>query len=350
MMPSRDINLSIVIAVYKVEPYLIQCIESVLNQDYPFFELILVDDGSPDRCPAICDEYAAKDNRIKVIHQANQGVVAARWNGILAASGEYISLIDGDDWVEPDMYRHMIDLAKGNMADLVIVGYQKEKVNETAQQRNALDSGLYKNQAMDIIYRKALYCGKYYEPGIIPALWNKIIKRDLFFSEFKPSENIIRLGEDASVTYPMIAKSESVVIDNAFHPYHYRVIDGSMSNSFDELFFDRAIALLKGLKTNLAINERMQSGLKYYGLFISQIGIMTLFSRNNTKRFNQRVNILKQYHAQYKAIGITEGIDWDGFDSKSKSILQPFVNNHLWLMILRLYYHKGLKRLFQIFG
>lgn len=339
-MPSGTTNLSIIIAIYKVEAYLAQCIESVLKQDYPFFELILVDDGSPDRCPAICDEYAGKDNRIKVIHQANQGVVSARWNGILASSGEYISLIDGDDWVEPDMYGHMMELVKQNAADMAVVGYQVEESQKTTLGRNSIDSGIYTDDEIEYIYLKALYIDHFYLSGIIPAFWNKIIRRDLFFDNFKPAASVIRLGEDAAVTYPMIARSKTIVIDNEVHPYHYRILASSMSRSFDELYFDRTLALLKGLYENLSTNGIMQSRLKYYGLFLSQIGIVTLFSRSNKKNFKQKFDILKQYSDQYRTLGITDEIDWNGFDRDSKALFQPFISNELYLMILRLYRNK----------
>ena len=96
--------LSVIIPVYKVEQYLCRCIDSVLAQTYTDLEIILVDDGSPDGSGAICDEYAAKDSRIKVIHQKNAGVSAARNAGMDLASGEYLAFIDSDDFIEPEMF------------------------------------------------------------------------------------------------------------------------------------------------------------------------------------------------------------------------------------------------------
>ena len=344
-MPSQTIDLSIIVAIYKVEPYLRQCIESVLKQDYPSFELILVDDGSPDRCPSICEEYAAKDSRIKVIHQNNQGAVSARWNGVLASSGEFISLIDGDDWAEPNMYGHMMDLAKQNQADMVITGYQEDEEDGGklgVQKKNAIASGVYTDDTLDLIHEKAIYNGRYYEPGIVPSLWNKIIRRDLFFDDYKPALSMIRMGDDAAVTYPMLARSKIVVVDNEFHPYHYRIRRGSLTRSFDEQYFDRAISLLAELKENLTLNCLMQSGVKYYGLFITQLGISSLFSRTryNSISIREKYEVLKRYSDQYRAIGMTDGINWDGFSKESKMILQPFISNELWLMILRLYQNK----------
>lgn len=98
--------ISVVVPIYKIDRYLGVCIESVLNQTYTNLEIILVDDGSPDRCPEICDLYAKKDTRIKVIHKRNGGLVSARKAGILSATGKYIGYVDGDDWIGPGFITH----------------------------------------------------------------------------------------------------------------------------------------------------------------------------------------------------------------------------------------------------
>lgn len=116
-------ELSIIVPIYKVEKYLHRCVDSILNQTFQDFELILIDDGSPDNCGAICDEYAARDSRIKVIHQANAGVSAARNAGLDIASGTYLGFVDSDDWIEPEMYATMIATAKEKQVDVVVCGF-----------------------------------------------------------------------------------------------------------------------------------------------------------------------------------------------------------------------------------
>ena len=117
-------ELSIIVPIYKVEKYLPKCIESILNQSFTDFELILVDDGSPDYCGLICDEYAGKDSRVKVIHQNNQGVSAARNAALDVAAGRYLGFVDADDWIEKDMYQTMLQTAFASRADVVICGIQ----------------------------------------------------------------------------------------------------------------------------------------------------------------------------------------------------------------------------------
>lgn len=100
--------ISVIVPVYKVAPYLRQCVDSIINQSFDDLEILLIDDGSPDQCGEICDEYAAKDSRVRVFHTENKGLSAARNLGLQKATGEYIGFIDSDDWIEPDMYEVLL--------------------------------------------------------------------------------------------------------------------------------------------------------------------------------------------------------------------------------------------------
>ena len=106
-MCGRIPKISIIIPVYKVENYLERCVQSVLKQTYPNLEIILVDDGSPDNCGTICDNYANENSNVSVIHQKNQGLSAARNNGMKAANGDFFGFVDSDDIIEPDMYERL---------------------------------------------------------------------------------------------------------------------------------------------------------------------------------------------------------------------------------------------------
>ena len=105
-------KISVIVPVYEVEPYLRKCLDSVVNQTYQNLEIILVDDGSPDKCPAICDEYAARDERIQVIHKENGGVASARNAGLERVTGDYIGWVDSDDWIETDMFEYLLENAE----------------------------------------------------------------------------------------------------------------------------------------------------------------------------------------------------------------------------------------------
>ena len=118
-----DKLLSIIVPVYKAEKHLDRCVESILSQTYGNIELVLVDDGSPDACPAMCDSWAKRDWRVRVIHKKNNGASSARNAGLDMASGEYIGFVDADDFVEPDMYETLMKNALENNADRSGCGY-----------------------------------------------------------------------------------------------------------------------------------------------------------------------------------------------------------------------------------
>ena len=152
-------RLSIVVPVYKVEKYLSKCIDSILSQTFTDFELILVDDGSPDHCGEICDKYADKDERIKVIHQKNKGVSAARNAALDLAEGTYLGFVDSDDWIEPDMFQSMVEFADEKKADIVICG-----VNYCEDSGSFIRRGLIGNDEFD---REKLLINLYGTPNPI---------------------------------------------------------------------------------------------------------------------------------------------------------------------------------------
>lgn len=164
-------ELSIIVPVYKVEKYLPKCIDSILAQTFRDFELILIDDGSPDNCGAICDEYAARDSRIKVIHQENAGVSAARNAGLDIATGTYLGFVDSDDWIESEMYETMIATAKEKQVDVVVCGFRIFK-----------DDGSYigrSNACEGIFTSEQLHASIYTVPNPLDGVcWNKLFLRE----------------------------------------------------------------------------------------------------------------------------------------------------------------------------
>ena len=177
--------ISVIVPVYKVEPYLRRCVDSILAQSYTNLEIILVDDGSPDNCPAICDEYAAKDDRVRVIHKPNGGLSDARNAGLDIATGEWLSFIDSDDWIESSMYEILIKNANKHDAQISIGGVLDELMTEygiivrkttagesiTTESREKLDAIrhflTHSWSAWDKIYRREVFDGIRYPVGEI---------------------------------------------------------------------------------------------------------------------------------------------------------------------------------------
>lgn len=192
--------ISIIVPVYKVELYLKRCIDSILVQSFSDFELILIDDGSPDRCPAICDEYALKDNRIRVIHQANGGLSAARNAGIdwaiTNSNSEWLNFIDSDDWVHPKYLEVLYSAANNNYVDASACEIAHTEGKNTYVNEDDLSSQIL---STEIYYVK--HCGNF---TMVPA---KLYKKTLFFDIRYP---IGKLNEDALTTHKVLFKSENI--------------------------------------------------------------------------------------------------------------------------------------------
>lgn len=213
-------KLSIIVPVYQVEAYIDECITSILNQTFRDFELILVDDGSLDRCPAICDVYAQKDSRIRVIHQKNQGLSAARNTGLQEARGDYIGFVDSDDFIEASMYEKLLDNLEREKADISVCGRYKVWDDKKIQEQK---SNVYKvmdsTQALALMNTNVL---GYFDV----AAWDKIYKRSCFKGIEFPEG---KLCEDWFVMYKLFFNARRIVYDS-IPLYNYRQRTGSITH------------------------------------------------------------------------------------------------------------------------
>jgi len=228
-MPSmaKQPLVSVVVPVYGIERYVGQCVESLLKQTYRNLDIVLVDDGSPDKCGEICDLYARKDSRVRVVHQPNGGLVSARKAGLRLAAGEYVSCVDGDDWVAPGFVDALCAAAVETRADAVCAGQTRDLFSKSASFANALPCGVYEGSALHALWRSMLSHGDFYHPGISTYVWNKLFRREVLAAPQFAVDDRISMAEDGAVTYPTLLESSRVtVIDNA--DYHYRQREDSM--------------------------------------------------------------------------------------------------------------------------
>ena len=169
--------ISIVVPIYNVSEYLEKCIESLIKQTYENIEIILVDDGSTDGCETICDTFSQKDSRIRVIHQENSGLTVTRRNGVNRASGYFVGFVDGDDWVEPNMYEKLYTYMMRYDVDIVTSrGYREyEGVYEKPVLGDNIESGKY---IVDKYILERSIAGSGHDERINGAVWNKLFKRE----------------------------------------------------------------------------------------------------------------------------------------------------------------------------
>ena len=226
-------KVSIVVPVYNAEKYLSKCLDSIIAQTYTYWEAILVDDGSPDNCGKICDEYASKDNRFKVIHQPNGGVSVARQTGLDNATGDYIIHCDPDDWIEPTMLEEMLNYSISQDADMVICDIIEEQASGPR----------YFSQHFDIPISAKDVQGLIINNWIFGSLWNKLVKASCIKkTTFSPSN--ISYCEDTLFNVKVLNQDIKVVhLAKAF--YHYNQTNtGSICHSYNaSTILSRGVAI-----------------------------------------------------------------------------------------------------------
>lgn len=219
--------ISVIVPIYMIDRYVGICIESILNQTYRNLEILLVDDGSKDRCPEICDLYASKDGRVRVIHKSNGGLVSARKAGLQQSNGVYITYVDGDDWIGPGFIDGLYTAAETTGADMVCAGQTRDLFSKSACFTNRVEPGVYEGKRLRELWENMASCGAFYRPGISTYVWNKLFRREILSEAQNRVDERISIGEDGAVTYPALLMCGKVaVIDNV--AYHYRQREDSM--------------------------------------------------------------------------------------------------------------------------
>lgn len=212
--------ISIIVPIYKVEPYLRKCLESIIGQTYCHLEIILVDDGSPDSCGEICDEYAAKDERITVIHQENTGLPAARNAGLDIANGDYIMFVDSDDWIEKETCACLIAIAQQHGADMVCFGYNEIGLSGNINRWFYNEPGEIEKKEMIRLIISGTAC-------ISDVCWNKLYSRKLFENIRFP---VGKMHEDFGTTYRLVHLAQKIYVSDSVL-YNYVRNKGSISIS-----------------------------------------------------------------------------------------------------------------------
>ena len=233
-MEKRDILISIVIPLYNAERYIADCLNSIVKQATQKIEVVVVDDGSTDESPAIADKFAHEYAFVKVIHQKNGGVIAARKNGIRHSRGAYIFSMDSDDWLGDT---HLADICREIercYPDVVLTGYTDycDGVENIFFQN--IPEGVYgKEKIKTWVIPQILSVGPFFTYGIYPTYWTSCIRRELLLAAVEQVPETFSLGEDIAVTYPCFLAAESISVTN-LTGYYYRMVQTSITKSYNE--------------------------------------------------------------------------------------------------------------------
>lgn len=284
-----DNLISIIVPIYKVEPYLRQCVDSIINQTYKNLEIILVDDGSPDGCPQICDDYAAKDTRVKVIHKENGGLSSARNAGLDIAKGDYIAFVDSDDWVEKEMYEHLMSLVIKYNVDVAtcavnsVVGTKNTKCKPVEQTENVYKS----NDLFDKLFIDAY--------NVKSEVWNKVYSRQIIGDlRFKVGQ----IYEDLYFDRILFSKNCLVAVSN-YPLYNYRVNREGSTNSF---FKNNRFAIFDELDDYIAMfqQQRRNELVELYESYAAEFAVTFYHQASNLNTSKEMkkeiINYFKRYY------------------------------------------------------
>lgn len=275
--------ISVIVPVYKVEKYLDKCIQSIVDQTYKNIELILVDDGSPDRCGKMCDEWATRDSRITVIHKQNGGLSDARNFGIDIAKGELLAFIDSDDYIEKNYLENLYKLLVDNRADI-------STCKPSVFFENEINSHLYeilRNDDVVVLSSKEALIEMLYERNLTNSAWGKLYKKELFKDIRYPKG---KLYEDMFTTYKLIMKSNRVACSSA-KLYNYLIrknsILGTINPNKQKDMLDAANEILDYVENS--VPSALEAAK--YKLFMVSMTILVQCDLFN-KKHNKIINLL----------------------------------------------------------
>lgn len=284
-----DPIISIIVPIYNVGKYLPRCIESILNQTFNNFELILVNDGSTDNSGVVCDDYEKKDTRIKIVHKSNGGVSSARNAGLYVAKGEYIGFVDPDDYIDKNMYEKLYRLCIDNNSDIAICRFNRE-INGKIQNKESTEEIIELNnmEAMNELFKGNLYRF---------SLCNKLFSKKCFNDVLFPEE---RIHEDLSTTYKLFDNSKKTVYINYCGYIYVRRENSILTSTYNE----------KRLQAFIAWDEIIEFIDKNYYEIIEQViatftywcvdNILYILNQvNNSKKKNNYLNIIQKYTTKY---------------------------------------------------
>ena len=255
-MKKNNPMLSIIVPMYNAQDTISECIDSILDQKFKEYELILVDDGSTDDTLKICKTYAEKDQRIIIVPlEKNMGLINARKTGVEIAKAEYIGFVDSDDWIERDMYSNLINIQEKFDCDLISSGIYRDYIEEkyTSELVDNFQEGMYSNIPRDI-YGTMLYDDKNKTFGIFCTLVNKLYRKNILQDVYKNIDTRVFYGEDCLTLFSYIMKISSLYILKKSY-YHYNIRKTSMCGTADERLNTNTYYLYKGLEKEF-INKK----------------------------------------------------------------------------------------------
>lgn len=325
--------VSVVVPVYKVpEDYLKQCVESIQNQVYRNLEIILVDDGSPDKCGELCDNYASNDNRILVIHKDNEGLSAARNSGYKKSSGKYLMFVDGDDWIDSHMIDEMVNIAEKKESQIVMCGMSKDYGGKSEPYKYYIESNkLYKGEECKWLQEQLLHFN-----GNIAMAYCKLILKSLLDDYAIMHDPVLKQGaEGIEFNLRLFERVESAYFINKSF-YHYIYNSDSISASHSEANHEFVIKCFEKIKAFMEISDNKDMLKPWFNNRLLYVIITTAisgyFSPTNTEPY---VDKKRKYSKYLEKTIVKEALKTKKTDGigKQRKVALFFIKHRMYLML-----------------
>lgn len=293
------VDISVIVPVYNVEELLPRCVESIMAQTKNNIEIILVNDGATDGSGAVCDAYAKKDERIRVIHKPNGGLTSAWKAGAEISEGTYLGFIDSDDWIDADMYERLWDSASKYGSDVVVCGLVFDYEDASLEKREEIsgfEKEYYSRKELEELFPTLINDGRFFGRMLQPARVTKLYRRELVKKNMLLCKEEVTVGEDMQLTLPVLMDAKSMSVVKSFYPYHYWFNQKSMTGKYDPKYLDKIKVMEKRLKE---ISE--EKGIYDFAPQITNdfLGLAVIGLKNgvvrNTEGSKSALEIIKRY-------------------------------------------------------
>ena len=245
------VDISVIVPVYNVEDLLPRCVESIMAQTKKSLEIILVDDGATDQSGTICDGYAKKDERIRVVHKPNGGLTSAWKAGAAIAEGRYLGFVDSDDWIDEDMYKRMWESACKYNSDVVVCGLVFDYEDTSIPKRNEIsgfEKEYYSRRELEEEFPYLINDGHFFGRKLQPARVTKLYRKELVDEAMPLCKEEVSVGEDMQLTLPVLLEAKSMSVVKDFYPYHYWFNKKSMTGKYDPKYLDKIKIMANRMK------------------------------------------------------------------------------------------------------
>lgn len=287
--------ISVVIPVYNAEKYLHECIESVLKQDYDNYEIVLVDDGSTDKSAKICDDYAARYERITVVHKKHAGLAKVRLTGVEVAKGQYIVSLDSDDVLFDGLLSHINKIIKKWEPEIICYDLQEFGIDDAKKRENTYAEGLYFGSSLENIIKTYLYneSAPFFTAGIIYGIVTKAVKREMLLNALNDVPGEISLGEDLATTALLLREIKKIYITH-FIGYGYRQIMSSISHKYSDKTIDELKRLVLLLSESYLCSTIGEIPDRQISAFVSFRLIKYISDISNAEKLSESIRQLKK--------------------------------------------------------